>query len=375
MTKSAQAKSWTLHEWSDGTHRSWAEPEFPSWYPEESGVIVEIDSGTTIASAALADNADDYGGMNPQQLAEPWSGGTLVTVGGQPYLVVYGGGHADGAYNGFLKFGPLAGAGSDSPSWSVWLAGSGSSDVVQNTGVYTSGRQAAIHSYNSVIGVGEEIYVIGSWAYYGSLGGSTGASYKFTTSGQSSIEEFPGLDDYGVAYGAGAYHDGKIYYVGGHSQFGPLFEYDIATDTWDEDESSIAYGNYVAMAIDTNRGSILVTATSGGGSAGTYWRTPMSATGRLTGLTEPTGNVYGLLYDPDRDKFVSVVSGSLTVRELDAATLHGGSAPSWTDRTFTGDTPSSASSNGVFGRFCYVPQLKGYVLVPTSTSSVYFYRA
>jgi hypothetical protein len=341
------------------------EPEtFPSWYPEEAGVIVEVPDGdTTILSAALASG----GGYDSGDIAitPPWSGGALVYVDSQPYLVVSGGGHNDGSYNGILKFGPLYGEGSDTPAWSVFLGPSDESDVRIN-GPYADGRQQACHTYNNLVGVGHELFHLSCDGEWGN-GSSDDTPFKFTPAGQvGPLATNPRSQ----RYGACAYYEGKIYCGYGTNNWDRLRIYDIADDSWSsESNADFAIQNYVAAAIDTTRGKFLLT----NGSTSYYW--DLATLTRTSGINAPPSYDQSLEYDPDRDVFVSVVDGSQTVYEVDAAELAAGNNPSWTSRTFSGDTPSAAEPAGTYGRFRYVSELKGYILVPRQGSGVYFYRS
>lgn len=313
---------------------------------------------------------NSYAGTDPDDIVEPWSGGTLVYVSGLPYLVVYGGGHGDSGFNGAVKFGPLYGSGSDTPEWSEFLAAS-ATGAQQDGPTYTDGRQASIHSYNVLCGVGDTLYVPATSAAY-SLGNSTLDAFKFTPAGQTALADNISTSRFGTS----TYYNGKLYYYGGDEQFEKLRVYTIGTDSWaSESNADIAMSNYVGGAVDTTRGKLLVIGGAGGGAltTGAYW--DLTALTREVDITRPSGWLYGLVYDPDRDAFVSYVSGSLTVREASASALAAGSGASWSDRTFTGTTPDAAPTQGMFGRFCYVPELKGYIVAPTLEGSVFFMRS
>ena len=339
----------------------------PSWYPGV-GEVVEIDSGTTISSAAAADGANSYPNGSTD-LAAPWCGGAMVYVGGQPYLVVEGGGHGDGSYNGKIKFGPLYGAGSDSPTWSTFLTASAVGDV-QEGPVYADGRQAANHTYDQLVGVGDRFYSMYTSAYH-QISNSSNRAFYSTPDGQVEITSNIGG---GQGNGAYAHYNGKIY---GHGVgFDKLRIYDPANDIWaSASETDTALYNYPSAAVDTSRGGLLIIGGQPGDSSttGIYW--DLSDFSRNVDRNRPGGSwESAVIYDPDRDAFVSYAD-SLTVQEVDAASLAAGNNPSWTTRTFTGDTPASAVAAGTYGRFQYVPELKGYIVAPNSNSSVYFFRS
>jgi hypothetical protein len=340
---------------------------FPSWYPAIGACVAIPTGGTTIGTAVRAAGGNSYGGTDPDDIVEPWSGGALVYISGQPYLVVYGGGHGDSGFNGLMKFGPLHGIGSDSPTWTTFLAPSSTSDQ-RDASTYLDGRQSSIHSYNGLVGVNDRMYSMQTSAYY-SIGHASNAGYYFTPSGQTTIASNVTTG----AYGCAAYHDGKIYYIGGNSQFDRLRIYTIASNSWSSESSSdIAFANYIAAAVDTSRGKLLVI---GGATlqSGAYW--DLSTLSRQTSITRPSTSAYALEYDVGRDVFVAYVSGSLTVYETSAATLASGGGASWASRTFTGSTPTSSPVQGTYGRFRYVPELNGYMVVPDLETAVYFMRS
>lgn len=338
---------------------------FPSWYPS-AGVVVEINSGTTVSGAALSGGAGSFPGTSPSDLCAPWCGGALVYVGGKPYLVVLGGGHTDGAWNGLIKFGPLYGAGSDTPSWSIFLASSAVGSVVEDAAVYSDGRRTSDHTYNSVVGVNDTLYAMAVEAAYGGPAFASGRAFKCTPSGETEIATNPRTQKFGAA----SYHNGNIYYHTGAGDFDKLRVYNIAGNSWSsESGADQAFALIVAGACDTNRGGFYLTNAADG----CYWKT--SDLSRFTGQTAPSTYDEAVLFDPDRDVFVSYVSNSLTLRERSASASFAGTNPAWTNRTFTGTTPPASVAAGTFGRFCYVPELKGYLAVPTSSSHVYFYRS
>lgn len=345
----------------------------PSWYPSSAGEVVEINSGTTIDGVIAATGySGTYGGIT-----KAWSGGSLVYIDGQPHLVINGAGHtvSDGDYNGILAFGPLYGAGADTPQWFEWIPPSDTADV-QEGPLYADGRLAAAHTYNNVIGVGDKYYQVRSDAYWAN-GNSDGTAAYYDNGGQTRIATMD--NQYTSYYGAVGYWLGKIYWHGAGSQPDYLRIYDIPTDTWSDDSAvngTIAFNNYVSGAVDHDLGGFLVVteSQSGGSSYGAYW--DLSDLSRLTGFSAPPTSMHNsLLYDPTRKKFVGIRSGSLTVDELDAPTLAAGTVPSWTTRTFSGDTPATGEPEGTFGRAQYVHQLKGYIVVPRDDSHVYFYRS
>jgi hypothetical protein len=346
--------------------------DLPSWAQGASGTITVISSGTTVASAATAAgaaNSTDYPG-DSENLCAPWCGGALVDIGGVPYQTVEGGGHTDGSWNGILKWGPCTGAGSNSPVWSVWLSASDPSDVVQNTVVYTDGRQSATHTYNALVGVGSSLYEMETVGY-GGPGSETLNIFRVddgtppTMTAQDALADNISTSNHGNA----AYYNGKIYYIGGNGDWDVLRVYNIAGDSWtSEANADVFLTDESALAIDSTRGKALAI----GNNTAYYW--DLTTLSRRA-VTTYTGSMGGLEYDVVRDAFVAPVENAAQIQELSASSLAAGNTPSWTTRSFTGTAPSGFEPAGIFGRFRYVPALGGCLMVPSSTSDVWFFKS
>jgi hypothetical protein len=339
----------------------------PSWYPA-AGVSTTIPtSSTTPLSVALAAGSASYPATT--QLTQDWCGGVIVYISGQPYLVVEGGGHNTSSWNGVVKLGPLSGTGSSTPTWSIFLAASPVGAVTRNTSAYTDGKQSASHTYNSLAAAPSgSVYYSTQTAPYGD-GGFTSGVFVKSPSGQTQL-----ANTISSALGqAAGYYGGRIFSIGGGDNFDRLRIYTISTNTWSsESAANISLLNFdVSMAIDTARGAALVCNSS----QAVYWSGLAGTPSRATGKTAPGGWHGSLEYDADRDVFVSYQNASLTVRECSASSLAAGGAPSWTTRTFTGTTPAAGEPVGTYGRFRYVPELHGYIVLPTQSTSTYFLRA
>lgn len=353
---------------------------FPSWYPASAGTVVAITPATTAGAAARADGANSYGGTDPDDIFDVWSGGALATIDGQEYLLAYGGGHGDSSYDGILQFGPLTGAGSDTPDWSVFLSGCGAANV-QFAATCSNGRQTSIHSYDNMEAVGSTLYVLSTSEHYASAN-STSDAYSFTSSGQTSITNGPfgtgGSTRLTTAYSPA---DNRIYVVVGSSTSDILRYYDIAGNSWGSIAGSETLGLFSSMAIDTTRNALLYVRANGAssGSANSTIYYDIDAATRQSGKNAPANFFAGVLYDAGTDEFVTVIDNSLTVQRLDASALStSGGNPSWTNRVFTGATPAAGptcTGCGAYGRFQYVPALKGYIYAPSLEADVYFYRS
>jgi hypothetical protein len=371
--KNAIAKTWNIVKSSDG--KRWSAypagdaPDInatPSWYPAV-GVCVEVPLTQSIGAAIRAAGGNSYPGTDPDDITVAWSGAAIVYIAGLPYFVADGGGHGDSSWNGKILVGPLWGTGADTPTCSVWLAASAVGDI-RNASTALDGRQSSVHTYNNLCGVNGILYAMRTDGFYSS-GSASAQAFSFTASGQTALADNISTGQ----YGASAHRNGIIYYIGGNGSFDHLRLYNIAGNSWSTDnDSDVAFGNYVSMAIDSTRGKLLVVGgASGGSTTGAYW--DLTALTRQTGIARP-GGTNSLEFDPDRDAFIAY-QGTLTIKEASASVLAAGSGATWVDRVFTGDTPATATSNGVFGRFRYVPEAKGYFVIPALESSLYFFRS
>jgi hypothetical protein len=336
----------------------------PTWAQGASGTITVINSGTTVTSAALAAGAASYPGSSPADLCAPWCGGALVDIGGVPYLTVEGGGHTDGSWNGILKFGPLIGT--NSPTWSVWFAASSVANVRENSATYADGKQCASHTYAQLVGVGSSLYEMQTTGY-GSPGGDFLVGFR-TTDGTPPTQASIGTITMGL-HGATTYWNGKIYYIGGNNDFGQLRSYTVSGGAIAvEPNAAIVSFAPTALAADTLRGKALLVC----GSGAYYWDLTTLSRRAVTGVT---GNISSLEYDAVRDAFVVPVNGAAQVLELSASSLAAGNTPAWTTRSFTGTAPTGLVAAGTFGRWRYIPAVQGCILVPNSTSNVWFFKS
>lgn len=365
-----------------------AAPSMPSWYPASAGAIINLSQTlsdtSTQRSVALAVGAGSYPGTESARL-DPYSGGALVYEAGRPFLHCYGGGHSDGSWNGTIKYGPVFGAGSNAPTWSLGAAPSALGAVRQCTSgngntTYTDGRVPANHTYNWLVGIGARLYAIGASAYYGD--GNVGMFrphwYDTDTSTWGlAANAAPNTGSTGTG-GGGAAWNGRLYIYHGADFLHPLKIMDLGTDVWSVEPNADTYvsGDSAMLAVDTRRGALLVMGSSSG-PVGIYWPTltPPYAGRRQTIPRPPSTATHSMVYDYDRDVFVIPAAGSRDVYECSASGLAAGSNPAWTTRSFTGATPAAQAGTGTKGRFQWVSELKGYLCVPSALSDVYFYRA
>jgi hypothetical protein len=348
----------------------------PSWWPANN-TVASITLGSSAHSVADAATALTVS-------LGAYSGGALATVSSDPYLIVKGGGHTDGSWNGSIKIGPLN---SSSMTSTVFLGGSSSA----RTGpTYADGRAAASHTYNNLVGVGSTVYEVGCDAYWDNANGADILS-AYTPSGETTLAT-PNRVGF---YGAAAAYSGYIFYMesdfnGGTCQ---LRRYNISGNSWDTEPSAgitnqydvpsgVNWG-YTALAIDSSRGVAMMMNNQ----ISVGWRTLTGTIARRTGANIVGSGAYDmqLCYVPTYDRYVAIYRQTRTISYLDAGTFStwvtsGGTAPSWSTTTLSGSTPIApdANTNFIAGRAQPVdfPGLGGgifYYPSPTNTN-LYFYR-
>lgn len=99
MTANVVAKNWSLNEWSDGSHKSYPEPEqgsAPSW-----ASALTVDAWTALSTTnnfgdVQAADVGQYGTTGPDSVFTTWNGAALVPEFGDSGSVLHwGGGHGD----------------------------------------------------------------------------------------------------------------------------------------------------------------------------------------------------------------------------------------------------------------------------------------
>lgn len=362
----------------------------PSWYPATAGTIINLSQvlgdSSTQRSAAVAAGAVSYPGTSSANL-DAFGSAALIYESGRPYLHMHGGGHNDGSWNGTIKYGPLFGAGSNSPTWSVGIQPSALANVRSCTATspasvgagstYLDGRMPAIHGYNGPVGYNGRLYLPRADAIYSSGQVNMQAYYvDAATSVQTLLPVLPAgsANDNGYNGTAADFYGDTMAVWTNANGWSQLKILNALTETWTVEPNAVAalFGDRMFAKFDQRRGAFLAHSRTAA-HAGLYWPSVTPATTRRSGINQPSASDSGTMcYDYDRDVFVVPVAGTLNVQECDAAALYAGGNPSWTTRSFAGVTPPSAVYSG---RFQYIRELRGYIAVPSATSSVYFYRS
>lgn len=183
----------------------------------------------------------------------------------------------------------------------------------------------------------------------------------------------------GTGSGSAIDPDTGDYWIGGS---GYLAHYDVSTDTWNRGSSdvwmSVTY-NKNAVIDDANDFFVMTQRTGNNASDKKIYA--MALTDFVSGSTDlsnyeikPTGTgpatnfqATAMAYDPVGQRIV-VWDGGTTVYYL---TYSGGSW-AWTSDTAVGVTPPTITSNGVFGRFEYIPSEDKFAVITAIDENVHF---
>lgn len=359
------------------------DPALPAWYADAtSNQWTTLPVGTLSASGVMETNA----GL----IFSAWGGGVVNTVGiydgatWRPgiFIIVWGGGHSDYGGNEVYACGPLN---TDSQAW--YKLRSSTSPVPTNVSQDGSGNPVSRHTYQSITYIGGSrnwMFATGGLARYNDANGiAVSHVFQFNTASPGSNQPWTTKAVPNAAADVCAY-DPTTGIIWSHQDAAnEVQSYNVDTDTYSEalfKSPGWSTGN-ACSAIDTNRG-IWAIYWSGGinfyrlnAGTGNDYYTP-STTG-----TAPTGSG-SILWDSVADAF-KVWNGNgkqiFTLTPPGANPYQGGNSWTWSSATpGAGATPDAAQTNGTFGRFSYVNNgagLKGYVLLNSSTSSAYFYKA
>ncbi|MEM9187577.1 MAG: hypothetical protein AAGF12_00275 [Myxococcota bacterium] len=398
----------------------------PSWYPawQNPGVIVAIPSSGTVpgggsfgdssllaAQEARVGTSEDWtppddviagGSLWPYNLFG-YSGGTVAYMGGQPYLCVMGGGHLNGPDNSIYAFGPLYGPGADNPQWSQLSSQSRESHLRTCTQHNADGRPTARHTSGDFsYGAGKICMLWMNSVHCGPGGVSRGVDVYDVASGD--WDEARGISHPDTGdFRRIKQHSNSVYVpttglfysitgqtIGAYNPFGRTVD-GVEPRSW-RNEGTMRSGGVGGDSMCCPMGDM------GGGLADTVFafdRGPGSSTEpqkinvRSAESTSwatadyPRGSAQAVAYDSHQERLYALnsgVSSSPNNRTLEPGTrdvawvsVHGDN-PTWNHETFHGDTPPQQVTAGTYGRWSYVKELRGFVVVNHAGSSVYFYR-
>ena len=324
---------------------------------------------TEIGENTLADVAFDYGAaatpdgfrQNLQGLMDAWSGAAYASARHRLYL--HGGGHRDYDGNEWYAFDVHAARWERVNDPSLYL------ETEAVGGVFPDGAPVPIHTYDCLVYAPTT-----DTLYRMNAGGSplarvfafdlTSATWRDT--GAEVTDPFGGTARWDpIAQQILLLQNAR--HAAGYAH---VVRFDPATDTRTQVELYGPTMRTITGTMDTAGAELVFVgaglapirvSTSSGAS------TPTATTGdtRLEAVGGP-----GFAYDARRDRFTGWGAG-------DARTLFHLSKADWTWTTetpATGATPSAANTNGVFGRFQYVPEYDVFVLATTVSGPVMMWK-
>ena len=354
----------------------------PSWFKSaNSGEWGTVPGGSLSASGVMETGAGSIIGA--------WGGAVINTVGiyngasfiSGTFLVLWGGGHGDYSGNEFYCFGPLE---NETPAW--YKPRNSTSPAPNNVDQDGSGNPVARHTNQSIAYVGGSrnwLFASGGIARATDANGvSLSHVLQFNTASPNSNLPWttktapPAPADVSAV-------DTSTNRIWSHPNAANEVQYyDIGSDTWNRvlfKSPGWSTGS-ACSAIDPTRGIWAIYYGTGinffrlNDISGNDYYTPTT-----TG-TAPTG-AGSIIWDATADSF-KVWNGNgkqvFTLTPPATNPYQGGNAWTWSSVTpGAGSTPSAAATNGTFGRFAYIDNnsgLRAYVLLNSSTESLYFYK-
>lgn len=277
-------------------------------------------------------------------------------------VYMFGGGHNDYSGNELYK---LA-LNQSSPAYSRV---NDPSTPTANVNYYGDGTPVSRHTYNAL------------WISEGRLICGGGAARYNDASGVSYTDIFDltaetwdtQVDAGGNLFLCGDHATGNVYAVAPAPYYAYSFLQLSGTDTWTElgQSSTFEFKDYAAAAFDSSRSRIYRIGGTGGTEDVQYWQVGTGAadpslTGTAATQFDGASTYPGCDYDAANDCILLKDATGSTVYKLNCSTLE------CTTYSTSGDATGNAT-NGVNGRFRYVPTLKGFIYIP-SWGNAYFLR-
>jgi len=335
-------------------------------------------------SAALTAVMGSYpnpGTDGSKQFICSFSGGCLNPVTSE--LLIFGGGHNDYGGNEVLKFSLNQAV----PAWSVLRTptqgvGAGTSQTpVQGNAYYTDGTPSARHTYGMVQVVPElnRLMTFGAAAVWGNGNGNfdTIDGFNLSTNQWDPAGTWSGAAGLGTTI-CSTVRDfiGNIWHCG--KPTGVLYRWNLADASITQFTSTGTPGGTInggcTFVYDPKRHLIfrLPHSTT---VAGYYDLSTSNAAFTQVTLNDPSGFLsdafqYSAEYCPDRDTYVVLKAQSTSVYEVNPATF------AVTALSVAGTPPAPAldGTGDFYGRFRYVPALRGFVLMAGAAVNVGFFR-
>jgi hypothetical protein len=325
-----------------------AESAMPAWRQAQAVGEWRQIPNSALSSAPRAVSVS--GNTGPQSKVIAWTSFIIDTRNSSIYSVANGG-HHDYAGNEVNRIGLLDGT----PAWTEPRAATPMSQVSGDVSHYADGRPTSRHTY------------YGAVMNESAMDGFNVGSNDWDAAG--TYADAPA--DYTGAFGnALTQHraTGDIYVFGRYA----VSRWSNASNSWTRLLGSVsAYGQSSASAMDTARNRILIVGGENN-DRGLYdiasnTMSNVSFTGPNAGDVGGTAN--GMVYDPGLDVYLLRKAGAgSTIYRINAQTFYVDTLPNANG----GSIP--ASTNGVYRRFLYVPQLKGVVYFPSYSGNGWFIR-
>lgn len=297
--------------------------------------------------------AGTWGVGGPGMVLAAWGGGALDTK--RSRLILWGGGHADYYGNELYAF--------DIPTLTWSRLTDPFVNPVMDQEVNADGTPNSRHTYSGLA------YLAHADRFFGQAGSLAGVgfaacdkSWTFDFVAKKWTNRAPATTS-GGGFGVCCAYDPatkKLWWGNGSG----LWSYDHDANTWTKHNGDGFY--YHTATVDTKRGTLVVV---GNGEVfaydvknANYAKQPWTTTGGDAVIAK--GNV-GLDYDPVSDRIVAWRGG--------APCLLNPETKVWTAGNATG--APGEGSNGIYGRWRYVPSVNAFVVVTSIDDNVYFYKA
>lgn len=338
-----------------------ASTSLPAWVPSTIGQWVQISTSNTITS--VHPSPVPAGNTGPSSVVDTW-GCIATSIDGDVYM--WGGGHNDYAGNEVYRL-RLNQA---TPVWQRLTTPS--SSVATNVKYYSDGKPSARHTYQALWFAGGKLKSLGGQYVYGDATVSPSNTDLFdpTTGAWTTQVNNNG----GGWYACGDHATGVIYAAGvsgnySSTTYARLDASNVWTTLGSGSSSGTAFGG---SAFDSARSRIYRIGDYDGNKPVVYWtvgggETNPALTGSAATAFDNATSYPGVDYDAGTDCiYMKAATASQTVYRLNCSTLV-------CDALTTSGVTPGAASNGVNGRFKYVPNLKGFIYIP-SWGNAYFLR-
>jgi len=301
---------------------------------------------------------------------DPW-GAFCIKESNSELIIAASGGHGDSSDNGVYSIVLSA----DSPSW---VTRKTTSAPTANVLYYADGTPTSRHLYHHIHYIDSIDAVLLAGCRFGYGGGTpTGGGmdlFDLTTNAYLARYTYPDSPD--ASYGLVKDGQGRIWTGSGR-------RFDPADESWTATGASL---NRFPAAYDSLR-NVLFSMQYGDGqgydsglnakkvdaSTGTTSTVTINASAAYTAWLAATPAYAGMDYDAPNDRFLFYHGGE--AGKVYVITPNSGTAWDMSVLATTG-TPATtpASGAGINKRFQYVPNLKGFVMLPKASSNLWFLR-